>query len=38
MLNIYPTSKARLIEAIDDVGPLCRIRAVEILEERVTEE
>ncbi len=38
MLNIYPTSKGRIIEAIDEVGPICRVRADEILEEKVTEE
>jgi len=38
LLTIYPTSKAKLIEAIDPPAPLARVRAVEILEEKLTEE
>ena len=38
MLTIFPVSKGKIIEALDKVEPLCRIRALEIPEEKITEE
>jgi len=38
MLTIFPSSKAKIIEAIDPVAPLCRVRAKEIVEEKITED
>ena len=38
MLTIFPVSKGKILEALDPVSPLCRIRALEIAEEKVTEE
>jgi len=38
MLTMFPIKKAELLEAIDPVGPLCRVRAKEIEEEKVSEE
>lgn len=38
MLNIYAISKARIIEALDPVAPLCRVRAVEMHERKLLEE
>ena len=38
MLTIFPVSKGKIIEAIDKVEPLCKIRALEIAEEKITEE
>lgn len=35
---MFPSKKAKIIEAIDPVGPLCRVRAEEIIEEKVTED
>lgn len=35
---MFPTTKAKLIEALDPVAPLCRVRAEEIQEEKITEE
>lgn len=35
---MFPTTKAKLIEALDPIAPLCRIRAEEIVEEKITEE
>ena len=38
MLNIYAVSKARIIEALDPVAPLCRVRAEEIHERKLVDE
>lgn len=38
MLTMFPVQKAELLEAIDPVAPLARVRAHEIKEERLTEE
>ena len=38
MLTMFPLNKAELVEALDPVGPLCRVRAVEVKEEKITEE
>lgn len=35
---MYPVKKAQLIEALDTVGPLCRVVVQDIVEEKVTEE
>jgi hypothetical protein len=35
---LYPIKKAQLIEALDLIGPLCRVIAEEIQEEKLTEE
>jgi hypothetical protein len=39
MLNLYPTSKANIVDSLDPVvGPLCRVRAFEVHEDKVTED
>lgn len=39
MLSLYPISKAKIVECLDkEVAPLCRIRAIEIIEEKITED
>jgi len=35
---MFPTCKAKIIEVLEDVAPLCRVRALEIAEEKLTEE
>ena len=38
MLTLFPISKGKILESIDPVvAPLCRVRADEIIEEKVTE-
>lgn len=39
MVTLFPVSKGKILECIDPVvAPLCRVRADEILEEKVTED
>jgi hypothetical protein len=35
---MYPIKKAQLMEALDTIGPLCRVIVEEVQEEKVTEE
>jgi len=35
---MFPIKKAELIEALDQVAPLCRVIAHEVQEEKLTEE
>lgn len=39
MLTLYPVSKASILECLDkEVGPLAKVRALELMEEKITEE
>lgn len=38
MLNIFPISKGKVVEALDPVQPLSRVRAIEIIEDKLTAE
>ena len=38
MLTIFPINKGKILEAIDTPAPLCKIRAKEIVEEKITED
>jgi Rps23 Pro-64 3,4-dihydroxylase Tpa1-like proline 4-hydroxylase len=38
MLTMFPLQKAELLEAIDPVAPLARVRILEILEDKIREE
>lgn len=35
---MFPLHKAELLEALDPVGPLARVRAAEVVENKITEE
>jgi len=38
MLTMFPLQKAELLESIDPVAPLARVRVMELIEEKVREE
>lgn len=38
MLTMFPLVKAELLEVLDPCAPLARVRAVEVREEKVTED